>query len=358
MRGFLGPFVAVLLVVVLSVPAEAWGPSTHNALANESLRTLSCRPAENGALVALIEKHLPAYHCGSDMPDVLLVLSRQTAFWCHTEAFWDACFRYAYDHFSQPWNEEQEKTIAHFCGILAHGVSDYRWHGGGGHDESCLHRCIEHDLPGNPLAEAQLEAGIDYFSQVYDLREPYPLDGWYLPTQHLLTILHDAGHTSVTEGELVLGNQAEIFAIWFQDLVQGIFFVPTRIWFPWTHAYYRDYFYGGFYDAADGAAVTIRENWEKLLTGNFTRALGAPSAGTLLQLPGAPGPWLQAPTGVKEESSSHARAGLELLQRGVIGVPYRPVAGGYEFGRPEIRKAGAFSAFLSEQMREFFQNAP
>lgn len=337
--------ISAVLIAVLNTPSWSWGPSTHNAISDRSLTEIA--PVET-ELIELLTRHNAVVNAGSIFPDIYLATRRDLAFRCHGMDFQDICFQYCYNSFALPYSEEAEKTIAFFMGVANHIVADYRWHGGGGHTESCLHHAIANDLPGNSLAESIIEGGLDFVVQHYDQRTPDPKPGWYVPTVHTTNILHGMGYAEVNEEEQVALTTVIMIAVWFEELLEGPVFQVVRQQLPWTTANYHTWPYGGFFDVATAGVREWETQWNSLQTGTWS---AFPNQNRLMKEDRFSS-YLKALPKIAHPVPAYVPLAEHLYTSGIIEVPVQIVAGGWEFGVPQVRDlAGLWQAILNWSWR-------
>ncbi len=352
-------FFSIVSIIFLSIcmactGVYAWGPSTHNAIALAAKSIVE--ESDNimdWELYDVIERFPGAYKAGSIFPDTMLVHARQMAFWIHHLEFIDIETNYFLDNFSAPYNDEALRILCHFMGTTTHIIADNRWHGDSEHPYTALHQCIENDLPGNPLAESIIEAGIDLFTQRYDLHGDDDLSGWFIPAVHLEKICRDNGWGEEADVNRFVENTQFInVAVWFTDQLWEYIFDAARIVLPWTHDHYRELPYGGLFDVFDASAARISEEWVKI---NIYQDLWAKGSSATLM----PGNLNYRQLMLHHNHRHHHFAGCNIpffdkaitaLERGIIRQEVYPVPGGYELGNIEIIDAEGLADLLSEYL--------
>ena len=205
------------------------GQSTHAWISQQAVSVLA--PGELRALMSDPELEL-YWRNGTMFPDGGYPIGDDYGEIAHWEPFQRAYMVWIQQQFQPPWTDEAQRHIAFWLGLASHGMADQTF------DAMYFRRAYVYD------ADSDFSLSFDQAHDVVFIADngPQPAPQAWFPTEVLLPLFEDAGHT-VSESTLNQGQAyLQVAITWVAgaaenqpELVQDY-----RAHFPWGNAHLND----------------------------------------------------------------------------------------------------------------------
>ena len=209
---------------------------------------------------ALIAAHPDAHQAGSPFPDWGYATGYHDASEdAHWQPFMETFAAYIHETYPQPWDEETERLVAFFCGLISHNSADLDWHGLGGADEGTIDVISGQETHGDwSVAHTIADTGGD-FVESYERDMDWLVFNWYFPLEDIAAVYERYGYApgEITPEAMLPGTRL-LFIGALGNKIGG------WLLFPWCASdstflveQLNDYFMGGL----DGMAIRVMRQW-------------------------------------------------------------------------------------------------
>jgi len=246
----------IVLVLLLSGTALGAGMSVHSEVSTRAAHFFDYEtyPEYRDIVVS----HPEAYQAGSPFPDWGYQFGyHDESEEAHWPPFMEAFAQYIHDTYPKPWDEETEKLVAFFCGVISHNSADVDWHSGSGLI-GIMHHLEFHD--DYSTAHTVADGGGEFV-----LRHSGDMDwlvyNWYFPVEDITEVYIIRGYDTVTPEVL----EPRTFMLFVGALANKLggwllfpIFAPMS---PYMTEELQDLYYGGL----DGMSVRVIWEWRKYI---------------------------------------------------------------------------------------------
>lgn len=225
-------------LISLAAPAFSCGPITHATVADRIAFYVD--PQNPPGYRDFLTRHHGPHDTGSIATDAFFAFGDEIGHAAHSREYLDAFRDLLLAELDLPLDDEEERKIAFYLGLLTHHVADWHWHGKGGEPDAFVWEAMAMDA----ALEETVELGVDVYMLWEQGERNEPADWWY-SGQLMVDALHAIGHTSVSLPDLELAMAALETGYSVERLTGYLSYLLWTSNLPWTHQNHATYRPGG-----------------------------------------------------------------------------------------------------------------